>query len=206
MVFDVGANIGNRVAPLLHLGAKIVAVEPQKSCYDELKDKFGKRIILITNGLSDIEGVKKFYVSDASILSSFSEEWINAVKGSRFKQHTWDRVEEVEMTTLDKLIAEYGIPVFIKIDVEGHELEVLKGLSTPIKCISYEYTTPEQTMRAVECITQIEKHNKNIECNYSKGESMRWALEDWLPPEEMKAHILSMNIAIGFGDIYVRTK
>ncbi len=130
--FDVGANIGNRIEPLLQIGARVLAVEPQKRCYDYLSSKYANRIILITKGLSDTEGVKNFYISSESAISSFSEEWINTVRAGRFKQFDWNRVVETEMTTLDRLIKEHGVPVFIKIDVEGYELEVLKGLSTPV--------------------------------------------------------------------------
>ena len=58
--------------------------------------------------------MKNFYLSDASIISSFSEEWINAVKAGRFKENNGNKVVETEMTTLNKLIQEYGIPDFIK--------------------------------------------------------------------------------------------
>jgi len=207
LCFDVGANLGNRIEPLLQIEAKVIAIEPQKSCYDYLNNKYGKRIILITKGLSDSEEVKKFYISNVSPLSSFSEEWINAVKEKRFKKYNWKKVVEIQMTTLDKLIIEYGVPVFIKIDVEGYELEVIKGLTTPVNLISFEYTTPEQTMRAIDCLTQIERVNNNIECNYSIGESMEFALGNWLPVNQMKEHVLSRQfIDSDFGDIYVRTK
>lgn len=49
--FDVGANVGNRVQPLLNIGAKVVAVEPQESCYTILKEKFGNTISIVTKGL-----------------------------------------------------------------------------------------------------------------------------------------------------------
>ena len=91
------------------------------------------------------------------------------------------------MTTLDKLIEKYGEPVFIKIDVEGFELEVLKGLTRPVKLLSYEYTVPEQIDRVIECMEQIQKVNPKIECNYSIGESMDFALEEWQSPEISKA-------------------
>jgi hypothetical protein len=44
LCFDVGANIGNRVGPLLRLGAKVVAVEPQKKYHRMLKYKYGCKI------------------------------------------------------------------------------------------------------------------------------------------------------------------
>lgn len=205
--FDVGANIGNRVLPLLMIGAKVIAVEPQADCQEILKQKFGKKITIVGKGLGEKESVKKFYVSNGSVLSSFSEEWINSVKESRFNEYSWDEPIELEMTTADKLIEAYGVPSFIKIDVEGYESEVLKGLTHPVKMISFEYTVPEQTEKAIQCIDQILKHHSNIECNYSEGESMQWNMEKWLSADDMKNFIASEDfINTAFGDIYVRTK
>jgi FkbM family methyltransferase len=207
LCFDVGANVGNRIIPLLEIGVKIVAVEPQKSCYKILKHKFGKKIEIVTKGLGESAGVKNFHISNASTISSFSDEWINSVKNNRFKEFNWNKVVKVEMTTLDKLIEKYGLPLFIKIDVEGYELDVLKGLTKPIKTISFEYTVPEQINKIIECITQIEKNDPNIECNYSIGESMVLALKVWQSVEKMKEHVVSKEfIDTGFGDVYVRIK
>jgi FkbM family methyltransferase len=207
LCFDVGANMGNRIDPLLQAGAKVLAVEPQRSCYKHLRHKYGNSIILITKGLSNVEGIKKFYISDSSTISSFSEEWISAVKTGRFKQHSWNKVEEIEMTTLDKLIETYGVPVFIKIDVEGYELEVLKGLNSRVKLISFEYAAPEHSEVAIACISYIQKIDSNSEYNYSVGESFELALDPWITADQMKDHIRSKQFADSdFGDIYVRMK
>lgn len=95
------------------------------------------------------------------------KDWIDAVKQERFKSYTWSAPVKIPITTLDKLIEKYGKPHFIKIDVEGYELEVLKGLTQAINWISFEYTVPEQTQKAIDCILQIQKFNPNIQCNYS---------------------------------------
>lgn len=205
LCFDVGANIGNRITPLLQIGARVVAVEPQKSCYSFLKYKFGKKISLVKKGLCEKECIRQFHIATENTISSFSEEWINTVKQGRFKESDWNTSIDVQMTTLNHLIEAYGIPVFIKIDVEGYELEVLKGLSKPIKMISFEYNVPEQTNKILECIQVIESNDSRIVCNYSIGESMKWALTNWLPVQAFLELVATDDfIKTGFGDIYVR--
>jgi len=206
--FDLGANMGNRISPLLRLGALVVAVEPQKKCYKFLQRKFGKKIRLVKKGLGEAESIKEFHISDDSTISSFSGEWINAVKGTRrFMDKNWNKSAMIAMTTADILIERYGKPAFIKIDVEGYELEVLKGLTQPVEMISFEYTVPEQPGRAIACIEQVAVHHAHIECNYSIGEDLVWAMEEWISPVAMKSLIVTEKfMGTSFGDIYIRTK
>lgn len=206
--FDVGANFGNRIEVMLQLGCQVVAVEPQKSCYQFLKRKYGSKIHMVQKAAGEREEKKEFFISDSTTISTFSKEWIEAVKASgRFSNQEWNRTEVVEVTTLDKLIQEFGLPQFIKIDVEGFELEVLKGLHTPVQYISIEYTVPEQTDRAIQCLEYLRQMcgEKLLECNYSVGESMEWANSKWMSVESMVEHIQTKEfIATGFGDIYIR--
>jgi len=207
LCFDVGANLGNRIEPLLSIGARVVAFEPQNVCCEYLRAKFGSRIILIQKGVGASPSKQKFFLSNNLLLSSFSPEWIDSVEASnRFAGTSkWDKVVEMEITTLDVSIAKYGIPAFIKIDVEGFELEVLKGLTNKIKMISFEYTTPEQVGKIVECLKEIEKHSTDLECNYSVKENMKFELNSWINISEMKEYVLQQEfIETELGDIYVR--
>lgn len=206
LCFDVGANIGNRITPFLEIGARVVAVEPQEPCYKFLQWKFGKKITLITKGLCEEECVRKFHIStNTSAISSFSDEWINSVKVDRFKENKWDKEVDVEMTTLDRLISQFGQPAFIKIDVEGYELEVLNGLSQPAKMISFEFTVPEQSDKIVECIKRIQNIDLNIECNFTIGEETRFGSSKWLTADELFKLIKTQEfILYRFGDIFVR--
>ena len=206
LCFDVGANIGNKVDMLLALGAEIVAIEPQPESYKILKHKYGNKVHLVRKGLGQEEEVKDFYISDGITISSFSKEWIHSVQKTRFKNYNWNKIVKTEMTTLDKLIQQYGLPVFIKIDVEGYELEVLKGLSSPKKMISFEYTIPERTDQLHQCLNQIEKINGNILCNYTKGESMKLILKKWMTLEEFRSYISDDKVlGDNFGDIYIQS-
>lgn len=207
LYFDVGANLGNRIEPVLEIGGRVVAVEPQDVCFKYLALKFGKKIALIKKGLADKVGTREFFVSNVHVTSSFSTEWIESVKQSgRFKKREWSKKVQMEMTTLDELIKEYGVPSFIKIDVEGFELEVLQGLSSPIPVISFEYTVPELTNRLIDCIRQVHTVSPNASCNFSVGEGMELGLPTWISTDEMIKFVKSDSfLQTRFGDVYIKT-
>jgi FkbM family methyltransferase len=206
--YDVGANFGNRIEPLIGLGINIVAVEPQKECLEYLNVRFKGDITIVPKGLSGKEETLKMFQGESNTISSFSESWIKKVSESkRYGNHEWKEAGEMQMTTLEKVIEQQGKPNFIKIDVEGFEVEVLKGLKTKIPTISVEYTVPEETDKALECLELVfSLSNNHVQCNYSVGESMAWQLDKWLSYEEMKSHMESKEfIETGFGDIYIKS-
>lgn len=145
------------------------------------------------------------YIANASTISSFSKDWIDSVKDDRFKDYNWNKTEEIEMTTLEKLIQEYSLPAFIKIDVEGYELEVLKGLESAIDTISFEYVVPEQTERAINCVERIVEIHPDTVFNYSIGESMELQESNWMNTETLIESMVSDKFTnTHFGDIYSR--
>lgn len=204
--FDVGSNYGNRIEPIKDLGINIVAVEPQEKCIKYLRKKYGSTINLVTNGLGEREEDRELFIASADTVSSFSAEWIATMKESgRFGDTDWSKKSLVHITTLDNLITRFGNPDFIKIDVEGFELEVLKGLTTPQKMISFEYAVPEASAAVMACIERLGViSDKKIYFNYSIEESMSWALSEWLSYEAFIEKVKTEEfIASGFGDIYV---
>ena len=111
---------------------------------------------------------------------------------------------EVELTTLDALIEEFGIPVFCKIDVEDLEKQVLEGLSQAIPSLSIEYYAP-CIDRTVECIHILAKLGP-YEYNYSYGESQVLNAQTWLSKKEMLSILSEVNFDSRSGDIYARLK
>ncbi len=93
------------------------------------------------------------------------------------------------------------MPSFIKIDVEGFEYQVIRGLSRPVHTISLEFT-PEFIESTFKCIVYLQRLGE-VRLNYSLGETENMALGNWVRPAEM-IQILSEfrgNYNV-FGDVY----
>lgn len=205
LVFDVGANVGNRIEAFLDCGANVVAVEPQPSCANILSGKFGDRIKLENVGLSDAEGELEMFLSNDTTVSTFNTEFINATR-ERFRYSHWNDKIKVKVTTLDHLLQKHGTPRFCKIDVEGFELQVLKGLHTPIPYVSLEYCVPEMLQLTIDCVNYLHRLSPGGVFNYSIGETMHWAQRDWLGHEDFVRHIRQPKFSETlFGDIYFKT-
>lgn len=213
LCFDVGANVGGFAESLMKLGARVVAIEPQPAAIEGFKTRHQgaideSRIFLIEAGVGAAPGtIEMLSPEDGSEIGSMSREWIEKVHDSnRFGDVEWSRSITVRLTTLDLLIERFGIPAFCKIDVEGFEPEVLKGLSHPIRMVSFEYT-PENVGHASSCIEQV-SHNGHYQFNLACHQLNRLHFQNWLDPhaaakvfeEEYGQH----PALVGGGDIYCR--
>ena len=205
LCFDVGANIGDKTEIFLQLGATVVAVEPQESCWRILKRRFkDNKVHIVTKALSKSIGSQEIFVDRSSTISSMSAGWIERVKKSgRFSRHRWSYRMTVETATLDALISEYGKPNFCKIDVEGFEFEVLQGLFQSIKALSFEFVS-EYLELALSCIDYLANLGK-VKFNYYLAESMTFALPNWVDPIEMMNIISALPRELAtYGEIYTR--
>lgn len=207
LVFDVGSNEGNRIQALLTLNAKVVAVEPQPQCIKILEQKFGHQITIEKIGLGSTTGKATMHVADVSTISTLSRDFIEKTSESRFKRNKWDTTIDIELSTLDNLISKHGIPVFCKIDVEGFEAEVLKGLHSLIPYISFEYCVPEMLSQLLNCIEIIHSLDKKYTFNYSVGESMELVYDSWQNVEEFLKIVNTIDFSKTlFGDIYCKLR
>lgn len=144
LVFDIGANVGNTVDIFIKYAKKVVAFEPNPELWNQLRYKFIKKNVTVDpRAISNRCGIQNFYISDFHTLSTFSEDWI---QNSRFSYtSSWNLQLEVETTTLEKIIDEYGIPDYIKIDIEGYEFEVLISFNRLLEktIIAFEWSEEE---------------------------------------------------------------
>ena len=203
LCFDVGANIGNRTEIFIQSGTKVICVEPQRICQKELNKLFGTNpdVTIIAKALGDKEGYADMAIcDDEPTVSTMSDKWRN--EGRFTNDYKWTQIQKIPVTTLDTLIEQYGLPKFCKIDVEGFELQVLKGLTKPIPFISFEFTR-EFFDDAMECINHLCSIG-SAEFNCSTGESMELLLETWVKPDELCSKLQEIDNPLLWGDIYAR--
>ncbi|MGL5810107.1 MAG: FkbM family methyltransferase [Nocardioides sp.] len=205
---DIGAHVGSRVRSWRALGVRVVAVEPQPDFVRVLRALYGRdhEVAVVSAAVGARPGVGTIRVSRATpTVSSMSPGWIrDAGADARFSRVRWDEGIHVEVRTLDGLIAEYGEPAFCKIDVEGYEVEALRGLTRPIRALSFEYL-PAAHHQALAALEEIRRLG-DYEFNYSAVETMRWAGPDWLGAEALIGLLDEVRPSGRSGDVYARRR
>lgn len=202
LVFDVGANMGKRTEVFLELGGKVVAIEPQDLCFKVLRSRFkkNKKLKIMKKGLASKEGKTEINIClNAPELSSISDKH---VKDSRHSiKNNWTKKSTIKLTTLDKLIEKFGIPKFCKIDVEGFEIEVLKGLNKRIPFLCFEISK-EFLSDTKKCIDLIQKLQPKSKYNVVFGSTQKYHSKKWLSKPELIKIIKKEKYTSGY--IYVK--
>lgn len=206
LCFDIGAHAGNRIRCWRRLGARVLAVEPQAEFARLLHLLYGRdaRVTIERSAVGRSPDQATLLVSERTpTVTSLSPEWVRRVQRSpAFRAVRWSAREEVEVTTLDALIAEHGPPRFVKIDVEGYEAEVLAGLSTAIPSLSFE-CLPVARHVALECVDRLAALG-HYEYNWSPGESHALSEPRWLDRAAIWSFIEQLPDDARSGDVYAR--
>jgi FkbM family methyltransferase len=215
LVFDVGSNVGEYTEVFLNLGARVVAIEPQQDCVAILRTiRPSDRLAIEQVALGASEGEAEFYVCDeAPGLSTLSPEWLTVAQNAdRTSQHKWNRTIRVPVLTLDRLVAKYGKPRFVKIDVEGSEQAVLSGLTKAPDYLSFEFNT-EFISSYLSCLTKScfspgVRFNLIIGRYFTFALGTTFALSEWVSREAL-IEFLNRSGLINekaSGEIFVRER
>jgi FkbM family methyltransferase len=149
-VWDVGANVGlyvplflERVGP----SGALFAFEPNPNSFNILKEKFGhlERLKVVNMGLGDVVSSMPLYVNSdpTSVTASLSPNHVDDFERTR-------TIHYVDITTGDSFAIKHGTPDIVKIDVEGFEVEVLRGLKEVLSSRVIRHVCIEVHFREME--------------------------------------------------------
>ncbi|WP_165402912.1 FkbM family methyltransferase [Pseudoxanthomonas winnipegensis] len=131
-VLDAGANIGFTALEMLEAGAKeIIAVEPVSELYGRLSELATPLIIPLNVALADKQGEGNIAISVSHNQgSSIKDEMITMfpeVFGDVLKR------ESIRIETIDTISHRYGESDVWKLDIEGAEVDALKGAAETLR-------------------------------------------------------------------------
>lgn len=207
LVFDIGANEGNKAAIFAKLAKRVVCLEPSPKANAALRRRFksSRTVHIINAGVGSKAGIMSLNVyDDDGPYDTFSEKWMNALRssdGQLLPRIVPARVESAQMTTLDLLIDQQGLPSYIKVDVEGFECSVLEGLTKQIRAISIECNLPLFESETLACIQRLIKIHASGIFNYCTTEPPSgFSSAIWLSAEQIEKIVRSR--AHSFMEIY----
>lgn len=136
-VIDIGANRGqyyNYLREVIGFKGKVISIEPSPQDFKVLhaSGQHDKDFLALNVACSDQEGTALLNVAKDTKLNSFysGSEYASV----RFEGKV-DKVDQLEVNvlTLARIFCEYAIPkeskIMVKVDTQGHDVHVIKGLS-----------------------------------------------------------------------------
>ena len=140
VIFDIGCSVGLWIEANYNTEDRFIGVEPHPEAFKAAQRRFkGKDNVEIINFIaSDTDaGVVDFHIcrEGQGEVSTASMEWVNRSRHDA----TWDKIIQCTPITIEQMVLLYGEPSYIKIDVEGYELNVLMGMIKKRCPLSFEY-------------------------------------------------------------------
>jgi FkbM family methyltransferase len=170
-MFDVGAQIGNSMHTLASAGWEAYCFEPNPICFDILSQRakfFKNKVKIFDLAVSDKSNLNlNFYISDGNLGISSLHPFTESHR----------KLKRVKTISLKKFIIDQKIKKinFLKIDTEGNDLSVLKG-------IDWDKLSPETILCEYEDkkTLKIGYNYKDI-CNLLKAKGYEVIISEWEP-------------------------
>lgn len=205
LVFDVGANEGDWTRPLRRLGCRVVAVEPQAEFASAILERHREdpAVHVVAAAIGESAGETDLYRARHGAYASVAPEWMTRmIERGGIAPDFWERSERVPVRTLDDLIDEFGLPDYVKLDVEGSEPAALRGLTHPVNLLSFE-SHGQTFLDARACIERLTELG-DYEFNLSPGEFPELEWHEWRDPRGVMRALEALPF--GWNNVFARLR
>ncbi len=130
LIYDVGFHRGEDTEFYLTKGFKVVAIEAHPALYHAGRQKFAQdidsgRLVLLNVAVAETSGPISFFESDNDVWGSIRRD---AAKRNERLGAGWREIT-VEGRRFGEILLQFGIPYYMKVDIEGADLLCLKALA-----------------------------------------------------------------------------
>jgi FkbM family methyltransferase len=143
LIFDVGLHLGEDAEFYLKKGFRVVGIEADPSHCAAVTERLHEHVksgqlIIVNAAIAEQTGRISFYRNlDKSIFGTTEQDWVE--RNTRFGT----RVERIEVDAMQMkdILAAYGVPYYMKVDIEGRDLlclDALRGFRDRPKYLSIE--------------------------------------------------------------------
>ena len=127
LIYDVGMHNGDDTAYYLHLGYRVLAIEADPTLCSKASIRFKNeieegRLTILNIGVASVPGTQDFWICDGnSVWSSFDK---SIASRDGLPHHSIN----VECQTFGWILENFGIPYYLKIDIEGNDYLCIEGI------------------------------------------------------------------------------
>jgi FkbM family methyltransferase len=183
----VGANKGWKSDTFERLGREVIAIEPDATNAVYMRRRFLKKPVRVLQmAVSKQNGKATFFVEESgSAFNTLSEKWVRTLEDKEATRFStvcdFNASVVVELVTLDELIERYGRPAYIKIDIEGAEVDAIRGLSVPVPLLSFELNLPEFSEEGLQSLELLHDLAGDVVFNWSASCEQGFEMDHWQP-------------------------
>jgi FkbM family methyltransferase len=176
LIFDIGMHIGKDTEFYLKKGFKVISVEANPKLVEKGREQFRSEIekgqlVIVNKAISDTTDTIDFYIFKNK------DDWGTIYPEWNRKMDFDVETIKVETTTLESIMEEYGVPYYMKIDIEGADILCLKSLlkmNMLPTCLSIELLSPNNLGKNVNaldilCHLKVLGYNKFLISDQSKN-------------------------------------
>lgn len=142
LIYDVGMNNGDDTAYYLSRGFRVVAIEANPVLVEQVSKRFDREIAagkltILEVGVADTEGTLPFWICDGK------SEWSSFDRAIASRDDMAHHQISIPCRRFASVLAEFGTPYYLKLDIEEAEMSCLRDLGTDLpKYVSFERSAP----------------------------------------------------------------